>query len=657
MTEIGKRGLDACLDEAFEIALDECDAVFLSVDIDVCDPGHAPGTGTPEPGGLSSRAAARRRTPDLPRAAGRRHRRRRGLAALRPRRDHGVPRQPGRASRRSPAWPRGRSACTTTPPARCWTAADDGHLADPGHGLPGRRRLRRAPVPPRPRAGRPRRAGCVRCCRRPTWPTRCGPAPRSSTWPGGWCARASSTPTSTRSRAGWSGSAATCPRPAPARSTSPRSAAYAAAHPDAPWILGGGWAMSAFPGGTPTAADLDAVVPDRPVFLPNRDHHGAWVNTRALEVAGIDARHLRPAGRADRARRRRPPHGHACTRARWPWSPGTCRRPTGEEYYARAARRAVLPALARRHRLAGRHRRCVRRHGRPCLEVYLGAARNGDLARDVVGALWWDRDRGVEQVEDLCARRRGVRPRPVPGDVGQDHAGRGGRERHGGAGRALPRPLRARHRQQPGTRSSSRSCCARRVARLRRRGLPGARARDRRPGRARGARRVRARPRPAPGPGGDRRHHIAHLQLVHPADVQRFAALGVAANMQALWACLDEQMVDLTLPFLGEERAGWQYPFGDLLRARAPLACGSDWPVSTPDPLAAIHIAVTRTAYGDRGRAGTEPFLPRAGTAHGGGVRGVHLRLGPDQPPRRRRRAAARCGGRPGGARPGPVHR
>src|SRR5215218_258737 len=55
MTEIGKRGMAACLDEAFEIAMDDCDAVFLSVDIDVCDPGHAPGTGTPEPGGLSSR--------------------------------------------------------------------------------------------------------------------------------------------------------------------------------------------------------------------------------------------------------------------------------------------------------------------------------------------------------------------------------------------------------------------------------------------------------------------------------------------------------------------------------------------------------------------------------------------------------------------------
>ncbi len=55
MTEIGKRGLDDCLTEAFGIALDDCEAVFLSVDVDVCDPGHAPGTGTPEPGGLSAR--------------------------------------------------------------------------------------------------------------------------------------------------------------------------------------------------------------------------------------------------------------------------------------------------------------------------------------------------------------------------------------------------------------------------------------------------------------------------------------------------------------------------------------------------------------------------------------------------------------------------
>jgi len=69
MTEVVARGLDTCLDEASAIAVDDCDGVFLSVDIDVCDPGHAPGTGTPEPGGLTARQlldAVRRLAYELP---------------------------------------------------------------------------------------------------------------------------------------------------------------------------------------------------------------------------------------------------------------------------------------------------------------------------------------------------------------------------------------------------------------------------------------------------------------------------------------------------------------------------------------------------------------------------------------------------------------
>ena len=69
MTEITSRGLEAVLDEAFTIATTDCDAVFLSVDVDVVDPGHAPGTGTPEPGGLTSRQlldAVRRIGMELP---------------------------------------------------------------------------------------------------------------------------------------------------------------------------------------------------------------------------------------------------------------------------------------------------------------------------------------------------------------------------------------------------------------------------------------------------------------------------------------------------------------------------------------------------------------------------------------------------------------
>jgi agmatinase len=69
MSEVVARGLDACLSEAFAIATDDCDGVFLSIDVDVVDPGMAPGTGTPEPGGLTSRQlldAVRRCALELP---------------------------------------------------------------------------------------------------------------------------------------------------------------------------------------------------------------------------------------------------------------------------------------------------------------------------------------------------------------------------------------------------------------------------------------------------------------------------------------------------------------------------------------------------------------------------------------------------------------
>ncbi|MDQ4005853.1 MAG: amidohydrolase family protein, partial [Actinomycetota bacterium] len=105
----------------------------------------------------------------------------------------------------------------------------------------------------------------------------------------------------------------------------------------------------------------------------------------------------------------------------------------------------------------------------------------------------------------------------------------------------------------------------------------------------------------------DLRHHVAHLQVVHPEDVPRFAALEVTATAQPLWACHEPQMDDLTIPFLGEERAGWQYPFASILRSGGRIAGGSDWSVSTPDPLRQIEVAVTRV---DPDRRGGEPLSP-----------------------------------------------
>ncbi len=100
------------------------------------------------------------------------------------------------------------------------------------------------------------------------------------------------------------------------------------------------------------------------------------------------------------------------------------------------------------------------------------------------------------------------------------------------------------------------------------------------------------------GAARDPRHHIAHLQVVQPEDIPRFAQLGVTANAQAYWAMNDSQMDELTVPFLGRERADLQYPFASLLRAGARLAMGSDWAVSTANPLEQIEVAVTRAERG-----------------------------------------------------------
>jgi predicted amidohydrolase YtcJ len=115
----------------------------------------------------------------------------------------------------------------------------------------------------------------------------------------------------------------------------------------------------------------------------------------------------------------------------------------------------------------------------------------------------------------------------------------------------------------------------------------------------------------------DSRHHIAHLQVIHPDDIPRFARLGVVANVQTLWACHEPQMDELTIPFLGEGRARRQYPFRGLLDAGATLACGSDWSVSSPDPFLQMQTAVTRIGPE---AAETPPFLPEQGLTPGEAV-------------------------------------
>ena len=98
----------------------------------------------------------------------------------------------------------------------------------------------------------------------------------------------------------------------------------------------------------------------------------------------------------------------------------------------------------------------------------------------------------------------------------------------------------------------------------------------------------------------DNRHHISHLQMIDPADIPRFKELGVAANFQATWALPDEWITDINTPELGIKRVNKMYPIRSVFRAGGLIVGGSDWAVSTMNPLVAIETAIRREDPDDR---------------------------------------------------------
>lgn len=89
-------------------------------------------------------------------------------------------------------------------------------------------------------------------------------------------------------------------------------------------------------------------------------------------------------------------------------------------------------------------------------------------------------------------------------------------------------------------------------------------------------------------------HQLAHVQCIEPSDIPRFHALGVMANVQALWARYEPSVADIALPMLGEERGRWMYAFRSLIDAGAPFCLSSDWGVSTLNPFQIMETAITR---------------------------------------------------------------
>ncbi|MGW4685543.1 amidohydrolase [Streptomyces sp. NPDC004244] len=388
-------------------------------------------------------------------------------------------------------------------------------------------------------------------------------------------------------------------------------AAYAAQHPGAAWIRGGGWSMDVFPGGMPTRSMLDAVVPDRPVMLTNRDGHGAWANTLAFERAGVDRDTPDPVdGRIERE----PDGTPAGTLQEGAMDLVGRHVPLATPDEAHAGLLAAQEHLFSLGVTAWQDAMIGAFPGTPDnFGVYLRAAREGTLRARVVGALWWDRERGMEQLPELLERRR-------TGQVGRFNATsvkimQDGIAENFTAGMLEPyldacgcaTANSGLSFIEPGLLKEA-------VRELDREGFQihfhalGDRAVREALNALEGAREANG--------ANDNRHHLAHLQVVSPQDIARFAELGAAANIQALWAAHEPQMDELTIPFLGPERAARQYPFGDLQRAGVRLVAGSDWSVSSPNPLWGVHVAVNRTVPAEApdcpGQAEpcAAPFLP-----------------------------------------------
>ena len=374
--------------------------------------------------------------------------------------------------------------------------------------------------------------------------------------------------------------------------------AYADSHPDIPWIIGGGWAMEYFPGGVPDKADLDAIVPDRPVFLFNRDVHGAWVNSKALEIAGIDASTPDPAdGRYER-HADGTPSGMLHEGAAYSYNDTHVPLPDLAEW-----QNAILNAQTYLHTLGitGWQDAWVTPS---TLEAYAALAAADKLTARVVGSLWWDRHRGLEQIDDFEEQRTsgaGGRFFPTTVKIMTD----GVLENYTGA---LLQPYCdgcGGHTDNSGLSFIDRELLIAAVTELDARGFQvhmhaiGDRA-------VRDSLDAVEAARIANGPN-DLRHHIAHIQVVQPIDIPRFRKLDVVANCQAFWAQLEPQLTELTTPFLGQDRVDLMYPFGDLARAGTVLAMGSDWSVTTANPLLQIEVAVTRVGPDHRD---SEPFLP-----------------------------------------------
>ena len=353
-------------------------------------------------------------------------------------------------------------------------------------------------------------------------------------------------------------------------------------HPDLAWVRGRGWQLPVFPEANPRKEWLDAAVPDRPAFLSAADGHSAWVNSKALAIAGINrATKDPPGGRIERDAATGEPTGTL--------------RESAQDLVARhlpprtqtEIQAGILRALAMANRfgITAIHEAAA---DPGLLEAYAALDSAGKLTARIVAAIETDPLAGPGQVDSLRAWRARYAGR-------QYFAPRAAKIFADGVIEAKTAALLAPYLDgtaKSGEPNLSPGAMDTLVAALDAAGFQvhihaiGDRA-------VRMSLDAYAFARRHNGPR-DARPIIAHLELIDPADIPRFAELGVIPSFQPLWAWADNYITDLTVPVLGPQRSRWLYPIGSVAKTGAHLAAGSDWSVSSMNPMEAIQVAVTR---------------------------------------------------------------
>ncbi len=376
-----------------------------------------------------------------------------------------------------------------------------------------------------------------------------------------------------------------------------------AAHHDGPWIEGSGWYGDIFPGGFPSKDLLDEIVSDRPAAFVSHDVHSLWVNSRALAIAGIDSSTPDPEGGRISRDESGEPTGQLMETA---IDLLIHARPT---IGPSALRRSLIDAETYLHSLgitSWQDALIGDLFGlADTFDSYVAAYDSGDVRSRVTGALFWN-------------------PQNDPGDIGEvvqrRTATAGGRFRATAIKFVLDgncENLTAAvheayigHPHEFGMLQFENDQLRLLAGSLSDAGfdlhmhavgdLAVTRALDSLAG--------------IPDRTG-RRHQIAHIDLIDQEDVQRMRELGVIANVTPLWARLDPVLVETKLPLLTPDQQQRHFLYGSLERADVSIAFGSDWPVSTPDPIANLHTAVNRTAapndpHASDKRSVTEALLP-----------------------------------------------